>query len=77
MNNELYDREEYKVFTDNLHKVSMNHYYNGEQENNVIDYLSSLPTNDALYVLDLLNDFFSTGYDYGLTGGYHAHAQMS
>lgn len=66
-NSDLFDTEEYQDFKEVLARVSSVNKYTEEEHNNIINFLSkSLDTDTALYVIELLSEFFIGGYELGL-----------
>lgn len=61
INEKLYETQDFQNFVAVLHKV---YEHSQEQHNNAIDYFSSLPTHDALYVMELCTDFLDYGMNY-------------
>ena len=59
----IYDSDNWWDFISLLKSVSRRLQWDGEQYNNVIDFLSSLDEDTANYIIDLLCDFYNAGFD--------------
>lgn len=57
----IYDADEYKPFIKNLQKTQYNFGYDSEWYNKWIYYIGKLPYNEALSLIELLNEFYITG----------------
>lgn len=63
MNKIIFDNEEYAPFVKNLQRTQYCFGYSSEWYNNWIDWIASLPYNEAASIINLINEVYITGLE--------------